>query len=658
MSKFVRSVLPRLSAIALLLATTACGSFSTANLKDLRLSKDKDGDDETTVYAPDDTFYVIGTLANAPDDTVVTATWIATDAEGLDKDEEIESVEKESGSAELTFKLTNDQDWPLGEYEVKVELNDEVVKTLEFEVTEDGEESSDSDEDEDSNDDEDKDSDEDSDEDDTSSSGSGDAVDNLDDVKSATIQIVAKGSFVDPEVGEQLNAAGSGSGFIIDESGIAVTNNHVVTGAAIIEVYVGGDDERKSAKVLGVSECSDLAVIDIEGDGYPFLEWRTGDTKVGLDVYAAGYPLGDPEFTLKRGIISKASANGDTDWASVPHVIEHDAQINPGSSGGPLVDEDGRVVGVNYATNDDTNQHFAIAEDEALEIIDRLREGDDVDSIGVNGQAVTDGENIAGVWVASVKSGSPADEVGIKGGDIITRLEGLVLGTDGTMKDYCEVLRGHESDDKLRVEVLRFADEKAYEGQLNGNRLEESFSFAQALEPQVEEATGNDDTSDYDGYGTVKDDSEVIAMSIPSDWDDIDGSAWQYKDETVGASITASADRDAFINGYSTPGVFFGASKVLAERYDADGLLNALQPDMGVESCTSKGREPYEDPYYKGVYETFENCGDEDAVIVTVAAQPEDKSYALFVLVQVVSDADLKALDTIIDTFQVVGNLE
>ncbi|NJO84564.1 MAG: hypothetical protein HC828_18525 [Blastochloris sp.] len=124
-----------------------------------------------------------------------------------------------------------------------------------------------------------------------------DAVNSLEDVEQAVIQIVAEGTFVDPEFGLQLNAAGSGSGFIIDPSGIAVTNNHVVTGAALLRVFVGGKSEPVNARVLGVSECSDLAVIDIEGDGFPYLEWYGDDIRVGLDVFAAGFPLGDPEFT-------------------------------------------------------------------------------------------------------------------------------------------------------------------------------------------------------------------------------------------------------------------------------------------------------------------------------------------------------------------------
>src|SRR4030042_2834735 len=90
-------------------------------------------------------------------------------------------------------------------------------------------------------------------------------VTNLTDLKKATIQIEAEGTFIDHEFGYMANAAGRGSGFIIDPSGIAITNNHVVTGAALLQVWVGGDTNKVyNARILGVSECSDLAVIDIE----------------------------------------------------------------------------------------------------------------------------------------------------------------------------------------------------------------------------------------------------------------------------------------------------------------------------------------------------------------------------------------------------------
>jgi len=92
-----------------------------------------------------------------------------------------------------------------------------------------------------------------------------------------------------------------------------------------------------------------------------------------MEVYAAGFPLGDPEYTLTRGIVSKEKANGESSWASIDYVIEHDATINPGNSGGPLVTSDGQVVGVNYATsNIGVNQFYAIANVEAKDIIKEL----------------------------------------------------------------------------------------------------------------------------------------------------------------------------------------------------------------------------------------------------------------------------------------------
>lgn len=298
-------------------------------------------------------------------------------------------------------------------------------------------------------------------------------VSSLRDVQRATIQIQAEGSFVDQELGQQLNRRGRGSGLIIDESGIAVTNNHVVTGAAILQVWIGGESNPRNARILGASECSDLAVIDIEGDGYPVFEWFDGEIFAGLDVFAAGFPLGDPEFTLTRGIVSKTRTRGETNWASVDSVIEHDATINPGNSGGPLVTIEGKVVGVNYAGRNETSQFFAISRDEALKVINQLRAGQDINSIGINGTAVRNEEqSISGIWVASVKSGSPASDVGIKGGDIITKLEGLVLATDGTMADYCDVLRTHHPEDVLSIEVLRFATGEVLEGKLNSYKLQ------------------------------------------------------------------------------------------------------------------------------------------------------------------------------------------
>jgi len=345
------------------------------------------------------------------------------------------------------------------------------------------------------------------------------AASSIKEVKDAVIQIEAQGTFVDPEVGLLQNSAGRGSGFIIDPSGIAVTNNHVVTGAALIKVWVGGDSGKVyNAKVLGVSECSDLAVIDIEGEGFSYLEWFDGPIEVGEEIYVAGFPLGDPEYSLTKGIISKAKADGETDWASVDSVIEYDATTNPGNSGGPVVSKDGKVIAVHYAGNSDTRQAYGISRDEAREVIDVLASGQDLDAIGVNGYAVTNEDgSLTGIWVSSVASGSPADKANLQGGDIITKMEDLVLATDGTMSDYCDIIRSHDSGDVLDIQVLRYGQGQVLEGQLNGRELEVVYQ-----EQPGEEGNTNTDQTTED---TTADNSKPLETGdyyIATEFDDIE----------------------------------------------------------------------------------------------------------------------------------------
>lgn len=472
----------------------------------------------------------------------------------------------------------------------------------------------------------------------------GGPISNLQDVENAVIRIVARGTFIDPQVGLQLNAAGSGSGFIIDESGIAVTNNHVVTGAATLDVYVGEETSPRNARILAVSECSDLAVIDIDGEGFPYLDWYDGTIDVGLDVYAAGFPLGDPEYTLTRGIISKQAADGDTNWASVDRVLQHDAVINPGNSGGPLIDQNGAVVGVNYAGVSSVDQYFAIARDEALAAIDRLRNGEDVTSIGINGTAVTDGENIFGIWVSSVESGSPADNARIEAGDIITSIEDLVLATDGTMADYCDILRTQGPQDTMDIQVLRFATSEVLEGQINGRELEVTVDFGMMLEDEVADDPGGA-TNVYE-YTLITDDSGVLNVEVPTAWVDTNGSPWTRDDEEIGVAVSAAPDRDAFLNTWTTPGVFFGASAQVT-----DTPTTMLDGFDFSNSCEYEGRHDYEDPLYTGQFDLWVDCNGEGTLYLILSAEPEDQSFITLVAVQIVTDADLDALDHILDTF-------
>ena len=483
-------------------------------------------------------------------------------------------------------------------------------------------------------------------------------VDSIDEVPTAVVRIQAAGEYVDVATLEVQDQLGSGTGFIIDPSGIAVTNNHVVTGGTSFRVWVGEDEDPRPAQVLGVSECSDLAVIDIDGEDFPYLEWFDGDVSLGLDVFSFGYPLGDPEITRTPGSISKENADGESSWASVPSVVEHTATINPGNSGGPLVDENGKVVGINYATSlIATDQYFAIARDEALSVIDRLRAEENVASIGVNGVALADEVGDAlGVFVSSVQPGSPAAETGVEPNDVIVELGGLPVGENNTMEEYCNVVRSNpDPEDVVAIEVFRIDTGEFLEGEINGDELETTT----VVIPEVPDGGGEPLTYEY---GSVEDDSGVMTMDIPTEWSDIDGSGWTIDGQEIGAAIRAAPNLEDFFGSYGTPGVFFGASESLALEVDADGLLD-LAPTLEAPfadfttQCTYEGRDDYEDPAYTGRFDLYTACGGGETVIAVVAASPADGSFIILVMIQAISDADADAIDRILDTFLVVGAL-
>jgi hypothetical protein len=121
--------------VMVMVATLACGfSASTANIKDAKTARDYDGNEPATVFAGNETFYLVVELANAPDDTTVKAAWTAVQVEGAEPNTFLGEYELTSGSAPLHFELSNDQLWPRGKYKVDIYLNDELDQTLEFEV--------------------------------------------------------------------------------------------------------------------------------------------------------------------------------------------------------------------------------------------------------------------------------------------------------------------------------------------------------------------------------------------------------------------------------------------------------------------------------------------------------------------------------------------
>ncbi len=464
----------------------------------------------------------------------------------------------------------------------------------------------------------------------------------------SVVKIAMEGTYVDPQVGTMANVGGWGSGFIISPDGLVVTNNHVVTGAALLRVHMPGEAKPVNARILGVSECFDLAVVQLDGGDYPYLDFHEGDVAAGLDVFAAGYPgsdattVEDADYTVTRGIVSSTEADGESTWSSVDRVLEHDARIRPGNSGGPLLDDQGRVVGINYAGIESSAQNYAIAAADSRDTIDALKSGQNVLSIGVNGEAVSDSA-VNGIWVSSVASGSPADTAGIKPGDIITTIEGIDVATDGTMNDYCDVLRTHGADATLTVDVLRFDTSETLHGQINGTPLEVTSSFAGDFQGDVGQGTG-DNSGAYSDFATVSDDSDQIFVDVPVEWSDTDGT---YND-TFGPSIWAAPDLQAFATGWDTPGIKVEAATGLGAA-DIGSTLDEIDYS---NVCTDGGRSDYDDGVYQGTTQFWDNCGDSGSSTIVLAAIPIDGgNFLVRVEILAVTTADLDAADRALGTF-------
>jgi serine protease Do len=472
-----------------------------------------------------------------------------------------------------------------------------------------------------------------------------------DNVQPAVVQIEAQGAIRDPEVGFST-VGGRGSGFMISADGLVVTNNHVVTGAATLEVFIGGDTSKSyNATVLGVSECNDLAVIQlVTDDSFPYLSWFPTEPTVGLEVYAAGFPLGDPEFTLTRGIVSKAQGLGETSWASIDYTLEHDAAIQPGNSGGPLVTTDGTVVGINYAGGSPTNteQFFAIDSSLAQKVVEQLKQGD-FESLGINGQIVNDEElGITGLWVLGTAPGSAADKAGIAAGDIVTSLNGLPIGDDGSMSTYCDVIRTSGAGKPIDVEVLRFDTSEILSGQLNGDGpIVPTFSFADEIEDEV--AVDTTGASVYSGYQSLIDDSGTLTIDVPVEWADINTAALVFDDGSTAPQITAATSQADFNGSYSAPGLFY---TVLAPVADIAATIDNFAP--APDAClTDGGLIDYSDAIFTGQYHLWADCGGIGASWVVLVAVPADNSYTAVIGVQLVTEADLEALDKAFASFNV-----
>lgn len=243
---------------------------------------------------------------------------------------------------------------------------------------------------------------------------------------------------------------GTGSGFVFDDHGHVLTNNHVVSGAGKITVTFH-DGVEANATVVGTDPKSDVAVLKVDNTSYPALaRGSSSKLKVGELVMAVGSPFGLSQ-TVTMGIVSATERNNlgiNDEKDSYESFIQTDAPINPGNSGGPLVDMDGRVVGINSAIvsgghgNDGVG--FAIPIDMANSIADALVKDGKVSRarIGVRIQplapAMARGLGIdsktKGILVGEIVSGSPADKAGLKRGDVIVGFNDQPVTNTATFK--------------------------------------------------------------------------------------------------------------------------------------------------------------------------------------------------------------------------------
>jgi S1-C subfamily serine protease len=229
-------------------------------------------------------------------------------------------------------------------------------------------------------------------------------------------------------------ARGQGSGVIVDEAGYILTNNHVVANARSINVRLSGNETRP-AEVVGLDETTDLAVLKIASGGLIAAEWGDSDAlEVGALVWAVGNPFGlDRSVTF--GIVSAKNRRVLSVRSPYQDFLQTDAAVNPGNSGGPLVDVSGRIVGINTAIVGQGYQgiSFSIPTGIARDVYEKLRQAGKVVR-GYMGVALADitAEDARklgidandGALVVDVTPGSPAAEAGIEAGDVVVEWDG------------------------------------------------------------------------------------------------------------------------------------------------------------------------------------------------------------------------------------------
>lgn len=274
----------------------------------------------------------------------------------------------------------------------------------------------------------------------------------------------------------QPEQRGSGSGVIISEDGYIITNNHVVSDAGdgvADEITVTMSNKKTyTAKLIGKDPSSDLAVLKIDGKGFPFLLYGNSDNvKLGQWVLAIGYPL-TLETTVTAGIVSakgrSIGINSRQSQTPIESFIQTDAAVNQGNSGGALITTDGQLIGINsaiYAPNGTyAGYSFAIPVNLVKKIVNDLIQFGDVKRgfIGISyPSSETENDRLVkqfgqpeglGVYVSSVPSDGAAAKAGIKKGDVITKVNGNTVSSGAEMSAQ---IASYKPGDQVPISYLR-----------------------------------------------------------------------------------------------------------------------------------------------------------------------------------------------------------
>jgi S1-C subfamily serine protease len=258
---------------------------------------------------------------------------------------------------------------------------------------------------------------------------------------------------------------GSGSGFVVSADGLIFTNSHVVSGAKRITVALA-DGQRAAARIIGEDPDTDIAVIRTDANlAVPALALHDSKTiKAGQLAIAIGNPLGF-EQTVTTGVVSAVGRSlRAQNGRLIDDVIQTDAALNPGNSGGPLVDWRGRVIGVNTAVIMGAQGIcFSVASNTALHVLTQILQHGRVRraSIGIEGQQTIIPRHVAryanitqpsGVRVMRVADKSPAEEAGLRSGDLIVAIDGeAVTGVD----DLLRLLNHERVGREVKITLLR-----------------------------------------------------------------------------------------------------------------------------------------------------------------------------------------------------------